>query len=105
AISISHIISLCYALAQAACPIALQNGDLGRAEHYTSMLLQNAEQNAQQYLPLGEGFNGLLLIRRGSLDAGLRLLIDLKAHDIRTVGWSDIVLKCESRVLFRGSLV
>jgi predicted ATPase/DNA-binding winged helix-turn-helix (wHTH) protein len=73
AISINHIISLCYALAQAACPIALQNGDLGRAEHYTSMLLQDAEQNAQQYLPLGEGFNGLLLIRRGSLDAGLRL--------------------------------
>jgi predicted ATPase/DNA-binding winged helix-turn-helix (wHTH) protein len=71
AISINHTISLCYALALAACPIALQNGDLARAEHYTSMLLQ---QNAQQHLrAYGDYYQGRILINRGVFDAGLRL--------------------------------
>ena len=74
AISINHTISLCHALAQAACPIALQNSDLETAECYSSMLMQHAEQNAQPHLrAYGEAFKGLILIRRGSLDAGLRL--------------------------------
>jgi predicted ATPase/DNA-binding winged helix-turn-helix (wHTH) protein len=74
AISINHPFSLCNALAQAACPIALQNGDLVRAEHYTSMLLQRAEQNAPQYLrAYGDYYQGRILINRGVFDAGLRL--------------------------------
>jgi predicted ATPase len=74
AISINHTVSLCNALAQTACPIALQNGDVARADHYTSMLLQHAEQNAPQYLrAYGDYYQGRILINRGVFDAGLRL--------------------------------
>jgi predicted ATPase/DNA-binding winged helix-turn-helix (wHTH) protein len=71
AISINHTLSLCNALVQAACPIALQNGDLARAEHYTSMFLQHAEQNAQR--AYGDYYQGRILINRGVFHAGLRL--------------------------------
>jgi len=74
AASINHVTSLCSVLAHAACPIALNNGDLETAERYISMLLQHAGQSAQRYLrAYGEGYNGLILMRRGALDAGLRL--------------------------------
>jgi predicted ATPase/DNA-binding winged helix-turn-helix (wHTH) protein len=70
--SINHPTSLCIVLAHAACPIALLNGDLETAERYTSMLLQHAEQNAQSILrTYGEGYKGLILMRREALDAGL----------------------------------
>ena len=63
------------ALAQAACPIALLVGDVAAAESYLSMLL---EQSTRHSLPLwaalGRSDRGLLLIKRGDLDAGLRLL-------------------------------
>ena len=35
----NHANSLCYALSQAACPIALSVGDLAAAERYVEMLL------------------------------------------------------------------
>lgn len=37
-----HAISLCYALARAACPVALWVGDLAAAERYVSMLLDHS---------------------------------------------------------------
>jgi predicted ATPase len=71
----NHVLSLCLALAQAACPIALLVGDIAAAESYLSMLL---EQSTRHSLPLwaalGRSDRGLLLIKRGDLDAGLRLL-------------------------------
>jgi predicted ATPase/DNA-binding winged helix-turn-helix (wHTH) protein len=70
----NHVRSLCYALAQV-CPIALLVGDLARAESYLRMLV---EQSARYSLPfwaaLGRSNRGVLLIKRGDLDAGLRLL-------------------------------
>jgi predicted ATPase/DNA-binding winged helix-turn-helix (wHTH) protein len=72
--SIDHVISLCNTLAQSACAIAIRNGDLDLAERFASMLIEYAEQNAQQYLhTYGECFRGLILIRRGDLSAGLAL--------------------------------
>jgi len=38
----NHAISLCYALAYAACPIAFWIGDLAAAEHYAGMLLDHS---------------------------------------------------------------
>jgi len=71
----NHAVSLWYALAVAACPIALWNGDLAVAEHYVGMLL---EHSARHSLPLWRAVarrhEGVLLIRRGDLDGGLRLL-------------------------------
>jgi tetratricopeptide (TPR) repeat protein len=71
----NHVLSLCYALTWAACPIALLVGDLAAAESYLKMLL---DQSTRHSLPLWGAFGrshwGVLLIERGDLDAGLRLL-------------------------------
>jgi hypothetical protein len=40
-----HVLSLCYALALAACPIALWVGDLAAAAHYTGILLDHSRKN------------------------------------------------------------
>jgi hypothetical protein len=42
----NHTNSLCYALSQAACPIALLVGDLATAEHYVRMLLDHSTRRA-----------------------------------------------------------
>ncbi|HZC96577.1 MAG TPA: transcriptional regulator, partial [Bradyrhizobium sp.] len=69
-----HVLSLCYALSQV-CPIALLVGDLATAESYLRMLV---EQSARYSLPFWASScrsnQGVLLIERGDLDAGLRLL-------------------------------
>jgi predicted ATPase len=70
-----HAISLCYALARAACPVALWVGDLATAECYVSMLLDHSAKLAMAvWQAEGHCFNGMLLIRRGRDDTGLRLL-------------------------------
>ena len=71
----NHAISLCYALAQAACPIAVLVGDLAAAEHYVGMLLDHSTRHA---VPLwhawGRSHQGVLVIHRGDVITGLRLL-------------------------------
>ena len=71
----NHAISLCYALAQAACPIAVLVGDLAAAEHYVGMLLDHSTRHA---LPLwhawGRSHQAVLVIHRGDVITGLRLL-------------------------------
>jgi len=70
-----HAISLCYALARAACPVALWVGDLATAECYVSMLLDHSAKLAMAvWQAEGHCFNGMLLMRRGRDDTGLRLL-------------------------------
>jgi predicted ATPase len=70
----NNAISLCFALAQAACPIAFWVGDLTAAEHYVGMLLDHSTRHA---LPLwhawGRSAQGLLVIRHGDVITGLRL--------------------------------
>jgi predicted ATPase/DNA-binding winged helix-turn-helix (wHTH) protein len=71
----NHVISLCYALAQAACPIALLIGDLAAAEQYTGMLLDHSTTHAPaRWGDYGRIYEGVLVIRRGDVIAGLRLL-------------------------------
>jgi hypothetical protein len=48
-----HAVSLCYALASAACPIALWVGNLNNAAHYTGMM---ADISRQHDLPLWSAF-------------------------------------------------
>src|SRR5271168_787324 len=72
---IGHAISLGLALALAACPIALFTGDLAAAEHYVEMLLdQSARHELARWHAFGCSFQGVLLIQRGELSSGLRLL-------------------------------
>src|SRR5215470_19385418 len=44
--AIDHALSLCNALADAACPIALFTGDLEAAERFVTMLLDHAGKHA-----------------------------------------------------------
>jgi len=71
----NHAISLGLALAVAACPIALWVGDLAAAEHYVEMLLDNVTRHAlPRWHVYGRYYQGMLVIQRGDVGAGLRLL-------------------------------
>ncbi len=71
----NHTISLCVALAHAACPIALLTGDLAAAEHYGTMLLDHSTRHALAlWRACGRSFQGVLVIQRGDVITGLRLL-------------------------------
>ncbi len=73
--ALNHAVSLCLALHEAACPVALFTGDLAAAESYVAMLLDSSAAHA---LPIwrswGHRFHGTLLIRNGDFDTGLQLL-------------------------------
>jgi hypothetical protein len=71
----NHVLSIGRALAQAACPIALWIGDLAAAEHYVEMLLDHSTRHALvRWRVWGLCHQGVLVIRRGDLSTGLRLL-------------------------------
>jgi tetratricopeptide (TPR) repeat protein len=94
----NHVLSLCYALSQA-CPIALLVGDLATAESYLRMLV---EQSARYSLPfwaaLGRSNQGVLLIKRGDLDAGLRLLRAGQSElGEGRVAWSTLLIRPAGR--------
>jgi len=75
ALSIGHVLSLCNALVQGACPVTLCAGALPLAERFTTMLLEETERHSFAiWHSYGQCFHGELLIQRGDLDAGLRLL-------------------------------
>jgi predicted ATPase len=70
-----HAISLCDALAQAMCPIAMLVGDLSAAEQAVTTLLSEATLHAlDPWGVLGCCWKGALHIKRGDLDYGLPLL-------------------------------
>jgi predicted ATPase/DNA-binding winged helix-turn-helix (wHTH) protein len=70
-----HAISLCSALQQAACPIALWVGDLAAASRYTGMLLDHSRRHGLPFWgEFGSRFQIALVIKAGDLDSGLRLL-------------------------------
>jgi predicted ATPase len=71
----NHTISLCQALAHVACPLALLTGDLAVAEHYVAMLLDHSTRHALAlWRACGRSFQGVLVIQRGDVITGLRLL-------------------------------
>jgi predicted ATPase/DNA-binding winged helix-turn-helix (wHTH) protein len=71
----NHAISLSLALVVAACPVALWVGDLAAAEHYVEMLLDNSTRHAlTRWGVFGRCYQGMLVIQRGDLKHGLRLL-------------------------------
>jgi tetratricopeptide (TPR) repeat protein len=82
-----HALSLCNALAQAACPIALFVGDLAATEHWVAMLVEYSERHALAvWQILGRCLKGVLLIGRGEAAAGLPLL-QAALEDLRKTGY------------------
>jgi predicted ATPase/DNA-binding winged helix-turn-helix (wHTH) protein len=72
-----HALSLCHALAQAACPVATLNGDVPAAQSFTAVLLDRArELGLAGWIARGHCFQGTLLIMRRDFVAGLPLLRD-----------------------------
>lgn len=71
----NHTNSLCYALALAACPIALVVGDLAAAEYYVETLLDHSTRHAlANWRANGRCFQGGLAVKRGDVASGLSLL-------------------------------
>src|SRR5438876_1027009 len=83
ALAIQHTLSLCNALGQAACPLAIATGDLAAAERYATMLVHHtARHGADVWQTYGRCFKGMLLIKRDGLDVGLPLL-DAAVDELR----------------------
>ena len=75
AFSIKHLLSLCNALAQAACPVSILAGDVTAADRYTTMLIEHtARQGADVWQAYCRCFRGIVFMKRGVLDSGLTLL-------------------------------
>jgi predicted ATPase/DNA-binding winged helix-turn-helix (wHTH) protein len=61
-----HAISLCMALALAACPIALWRGDLAAAANYTRSLIEHSRENTfQLWGEFGAKFQAVIAIKTG----------------------------------------
>jgi predicted ATPase len=70
-----HPYSLFSGLLQTACPIALLVGDLTLAERYIKALMDLSARHAVELWTLGgRCFEGVLLVKRGSIGTGLELL-------------------------------
>jgi predicted ATPase/DNA-binding winged helix-turn-helix (wHTH) protein len=75
ALDSNHAISLCDALSQGACPIALWVGDHALADASIGMLLDLTDQHALgPWNVLGRCWQGALAVRRGDFDRGLLVL-------------------------------
>jgi predicted ATPase/DNA-binding winged helix-turn-helix (wHTH) protein len=70
-----HALTFCSVLGQGACPIAFLAGDFDAAERYGEMLFEHTERHAIRPWRLWAGcFKGMVMAKRGNLDAGLVLL-------------------------------
>ena len=90
--SIGHSLSLCYALGQGACPIALFVGDLAAAEHYVALLLDHSTRHGLAlWATMGRCFQGMVAMRRGKQEAALGLL-QVAVNDLRDAGYTPMSL-------------
>jgi predicted ATPase len=70
-----HALSICYALALAACPIALWVGNLTAAAHYAGILIDHSKKNnLKLWSAFGSRFSRIVAIRNGDLETGLQQL-------------------------------
>jgi predicted ATPase len=75
ATALNHTLSICNALAQSACPVALLAGDFERADRYLRLLIDlTASEGLVIWRTYSACFSGELLWRRGEQEDGLRLL-------------------------------
>jgi hypothetical protein len=75
ALALNNPFHLCFTLTETACPVAFFIGDLVAAERYATMLLDcSSNHELPMWRSYGRRFQATLLIRKGDLDGGLRLL-------------------------------
>ncbi len=86
--SIGHSLSLCYALGQGACPVALLVGDMAAAEHYVALLLDHSRRHGLAlWATMGRCFQGMVFLRRGKHEEGLKLL-QVAVNELRDAGYA-----------------
>jgi hypothetical protein len=77
-----HALSLCYALALAACPIALWVGNLTTASHYTAVLVDiSRKHDLRLWSAYGSRFQRAVVLMAGDIDAESQLL-DISLDEI-----------------------
>ncbi len=83
-----HVLSLCYALAEAGCPVPLATGELDGAEDAVSTMIEVATKHRLNFWRLlGHCLRGTLLIRRGMTAEGVEVLRD-QLNAYRMAGWT-----------------
>jgi predicted ATPase/DNA-binding winged helix-turn-helix (wHTH) protein len=86
AAAIGHALSLCHALAQAACPVALYTGDLAAAEGFVETLLDVARDlGLAGWTARSHCFQGVMSIMRDDFAVGLPQLRGA-LNELREVG-------------------
>jgi predicted ATPase/DNA-binding winged helix-turn-helix (wHTH) protein len=94
AVAMQHALSVCNALGQAACPVAIASGDLAAADRYVAMLGHHAERHgADVWLTYGRCFRGMLLIKRAQLDVGVPML-SAAVDELRTARFIQYYTAC-----------
>lgn len=92
--SIGHSLSLCYALGQSACPIALLVGDFAAAEQYVTLLVDHSGRHGLAlWTTMGRCFQGVVASRRGQHSEGLKLLQET-ASELRRAGYALYLTTC-----------
>jgi predicted ATPase/DNA-binding winged helix-turn-helix (wHTH) protein len=71
---IDHKLSMCFALAEAVCPLHLMAGDIAAATRYITMLSELAARHSFVFVRLAHCLQGVLLIKRGDAAQGSKLL-------------------------------
>lgn len=86
--ALRHSLSLCYALGQAGCAIALLTGDIVAAQRNVAILLEHSVRHELVlWQTMGRCFNGILNCRRGDHSSGLPLLGEA-IDELREAGYA-----------------
>ena len=73
--SLGHALSLCSALGQAACPIAILNGAFDKAAHFIALMKRESSDHALDLWTIwAEGFEGALAVAQGDPEYGSNIL-------------------------------
>jgi hypothetical protein len=92
-----HALSLCYALALAACQVALWVGNLAAAEHHTGMLLDHLRKHSLPlWSELGAKLQSVVVLKGDDFDAGLRLL-PVSLNEIAPRNFNFLILPGQKR--------
>ncbi|WP_321945804.1 ATP-binding protein [Paraburkholderia sp. J10-1] len=88
ALAHNHSLSLCYALGQSACAVALLVGDFEAAQRNVQLLLeQSARHELRLWQTMGRCFSGILHIKVGHTREGIKLLSQA-INELRSAGFA-----------------
>jgi hypothetical protein len=77
AVTVGHALSLCLALVQAACPVALLVGDIKEVKRSVDILLNTATTHAIDLWHIEGGcYEGAVMVRNGNSHEGQRVLLN-----------------------------